>query len=717
MPEPGSLLALFLALCAGGVVLACVLPERRQPAALAWIASTAAIVVIVASGEVLLAGQVFEMKLWPLLSLGTLSLAMDRLSALFVLVVGLVFLPVSVFSAAYMRKYITKYNLRYFSILYYGFLASLVLVLVSSDVFLFVLGWEVMSILSYLLVNYEHEDGESTRAGFAMIAMSEAGTIAVVVAFAILVNVSGGLGFADIRTVSSAWAGGLGLSVFLLSFFGFGVKAGLVPLNSWLPRAHPVAPTNVSALLSGVMVNLGIYGILRVDVDLMPAVDVGRGLLVLVLGSATALVGILYATIQSDLKRMLAHSTIENMGIVVAAVGAAMVFSAAGFPVIAGIALITALYHMVNHSLYKTLLFLGSGAVEAAAGTRDLDRLGGLIRGMPWTTAFVLAGVWSIAALPPFNGFVSEWLTLQTILRSAVLASSGVKMVFALCGAALALTVGLAVTCFVKAFAMGFLGVARSAGARAAGEASATVRAPLAGLAILCLLFGVLPTYVIPVLDRTVAPMAGASATTALVPPFFTVPDTGGEGLSARFVAEFHDIGAQVGADVMPGRGLVVLHQGGKRNPVVFAMSTSYTLLVFIALLALTYVGFRLLTWRRTVVRGPAWAGGLRRLQLQATYTATGFSNPVRVVFHAILRPAVVEDTTKAVAEHFRTAIRRDYSEIHIVDRLVLGPVVEGLRRIAGTLRRIHIGQVNAYAAYVLATLLAVLLMALVIGP
>ena len=215
--------------------------------------------------------------------------------------------------------------------LYYAFLASLVFVLISYDVLLFMVAWEVMSVLSYLLVSYEHRRTESARAGFLMLAMSEAGAIAMVLAFAILVNAAGRLDFPALRSTSAALAGVGGLAVFLLSFFGFGVKAGLLPLNSWLPRAHPVAPTNVSALLSGVMVNLGIYGIVRINADLLPVADAGRGLLVLAVGSLSALVGILYATVENDLKRLLAHSTIENMGIVTAALGAAFVFMASGF--------------------------------------------------------------------------------------------------------------------------------------------------------------------------------------------------------------------------------------------------------------------------------------------------------------------------------------------------------------------------------------------------
>ena len=373
------------------------------------------------------------------------------------------------------------------------------------------------------------------------------------------------------------------------------------------------------------IVNLGIYGIVRINLDLAPTPGAAPGLIVLVIGSLSALIGILYATIQGEMKRLLAHSTIENMGIVAAGVGAAMVFAATQHHVVAAVALVAALYHLANHSVYKALLFIGTGAVEAGTGTRDLDRLGGIIRGMPWTSVFFLIGVLSIAALPPFNGFVSEWLTLQTMLRSAILSSTVIKIIFAICGALLALTAGLAVTCFVKVFASGFLGISRSSAAAEAQEASATTRTALAILATLCVLLGVLPTYVIPQIDRAVAPLAHESATAALVPPFFTVNAQKPDSLPPAFVAEFHDLGAQVGREFLPGRGLVVLHRGEERNPVVFAMSTSYMLVALAALLALIFVAFRLLTPNRRLSRGAAWDGGLRHLAPTLTYTATGF--------------------------------------------------------------------------------------------
>jgi hydrogenase-4 component B len=469
-----------------------------------------------------------------------------------------------------------------------------------------------------------------------------------------------------------------------------------------------VAPGNVSAILSGVILNLGIYGILRINADLSPVVSSAQGSIVLAVGAVSALVGILYATTENDLKKMLAHSSIENMGIITVSLGAALLFKVYGHMELAGISLIVALYHMVNHSLYKSLLFLGAGAVDSQTGSRDMNIMGGLIRTMPWTAFFFLIGALSIAALPPFNGFVSEWLTLQVVLQSVVLSSTGVKVVFALTGGALALTAGLAVTCFVKAFAMNFLGRARSRVAEKAVEVGSAMKISMGFLALFCLLMGILPTYVIPVLNTTVNPLTHVDAADALVPPFFTIGE-GNSRFSRAFVADFHDLGAQVGSSLLPGRGLVVLHQGGEKNPVIFAMSTAYGLVVLVLLLGGTMVICRLFGKRKTT-RRPAWDGGIRQFAPDMTYTATGFSNPVRVIFDAVFRPTTVEDTKETVKAHFRTAINGERHEIHLVDRTLYRPTIWLLQWSARKVGRIHVGKINAYATYVLLTLLLFLL-------
>ena len=407
----------------------------------------------------------------------------------------------------------------------------------------------------------------------------------------------------------------------------------------------------------------------------------------------------------------MAHSSIENIGIVTVGLGAGIVFAARQHPLLAGMAFVAAFYHMMNHSVYKALLFLGAGAVDDRAGTRDLDRLRGLIRSMPYTAGAFLVGSLAISALPPFNGCVSEWLTLQTLLRSAELSSSMLRLAFALCGAVLALIAVLAVTCFVKAFAMGFLGVSRSERAPTnIPEMSGSAIAPMALLAMLCLPLGVLPTYVIPTLNHEFEPLINPDTVEILVPPFFASSSAHKE-LPGAFVSDFHNLGAQIGQNALPGRGLVVLQRGGAKNPVVFAMSTLYALLVLALFVGLTWFIVTRLTRARRVARSELWAGGIPRLLPEMTYTATGFSNPVRVVFQAIFRPAIAEDTRKTVAVHFRTAILRHREEQHLVDRLFFQPVGDATVWLAGLLARMHHGRLNAYVAYTLLFLLFILLL------
>jgi hydrogenase-4 component B len=710
MMQTSTLLFLFFAVCAAGILISLAAPSLRQGNVVACTGCLAAIVLVLASSNALLGAETFRQKLWSLPGLTTLTLNLDQLSAVFLCVTGLVIFPASIFAGGELQRESKPQNPRVFSVLLLGLFASTVLIFIAGDAVLFLLGWEVTSILSYLLIvhNRGQEDGHAS-AGYLLLAMGEAGTLAAAISFLVLAINVNSVDFVTLKSAALGLNAGCHWTVFLLSFFGFGVKAGLAPVNTWLPRAYTLAPRAFVPVLAGATLNLGLYGILRVNADLMPATQVGPGLVALVVGTISALLGILYATTDNDLKTMLAHSSIENVGIVLAGFGSGMAFVAAKHPALAAIAFTAGLYHLINHSLYKTLLFVGVGAVEAQTGTRDMDRLGGLIKWMPLTALGFLVGALSIAALPPFNGFVSEWLTLQTVLRSAELSSTQTKIVFALCGAGLALTAALAVTCFVKVFAMTFLGMRRLEDHPPLEEVTATALVPMAVLAALCLGFGVLPTYVIPTLGSALKPLVGANAAEALVPPFFA-PSAQHSSLPPAFTGEFRELGAQVGKGILPGRGLVVLHRGGQKNPVVFAMSTSYMLITLIVLLVLTYLVVRLfLTRRRLLARRPRWDGGLRRLLPEMTYTATGFSNPVRVIFDAVFQPTTVEDTRETVAEHFRIAIRREKQRLHPVERLVFEPTKRAAFWCAGVLAAMHHGRFNAYAAYALLSLLIVL--------
>jgi hydrogenase-4 component B len=705
-----TLILLFFLLCGTGIVLSLIVSAPRQGRVLAWFGCLASLALVFAGASALLAGNTFDQALWSLPALNTtLKLNVDRLTAVFLFVTGLVLFPASIFAGGELNRDGGRNGSRAFAILLLGLYASIALIFLAGDAVLFLLAWEVMSILCYLLIVCAREqETDQAGSGYLLLAMGEAGTLAAALGFLVLGLGAGSLEFSAMKSASPAAGAGVRWTIFLLSFFGFGVKAGLVPVNFWLPRAYVAAPRAFVPVLAGATLNLGLYGILRVNADLIPATTAGPGLLALIVGTLSALVGILYATTDNDLKLMLAHSSIENVGIIIGGIGAGMVFVATAHPALAAIAFVAALYHLINHSLYKTLLFFGVGAVEAQAGTRDMDKLGGLIKWMPLTALGFLAGTLAIAALPPFNGFVSEWLTLQTMLRSAELSSTAVKIVFALCGAGLALTAALAVTCFVKVFAMSFLGMRRLDEHQQVAEAKSGTLAPMFILAALCLAFGILPTYVIPALDTALKPLAGASAADNLVPPFFA-SNPAHDTLPSAFAGEFHDLGAQVGQSVLPGRGLVVLHRGGTENPVVFAMSTSCTFVALIVLLVLAYVIFRLVfTRNRLMTRRTRWDGGVRRLLPEMTYTATGFSNPVRVIFDAVFRPTTVEDTRETVAEHFRSAIRREKERVHVVDKLVFHPVQTATLWLAARLAAMHHGRINAYITYTLLTLLIV---------
>ena len=689
-----------------GIAAVLTVPSKMCRSMLAGFGVAGSLALLPAGFDALFRAHSFRAALWSIFNAGTITITADHLAGFFLIVTALVALPSSIFAAGQLQTHPIRHP-KALSALYLALLIAIPLVIIAADIYLFLIAWESMSIIVYLIIT----SSERERSAYLMLAIGELGTLSVLIALLLMSGDHGSLTFSALKSNGSNLGIGLRWTVFLLSFFGFGIKAGLIPFNFWLPRAYTNAPSPAIPLIAGATLNLGLYGIIRINAGLLPHPPIGAGVMVLIIGSATALIGILYATIEDDLKTLLAHSSIENAGIITTALGAGFIFLATGHHTLAAMAFVAALYHLLNHSVFKTLLFMGSGAVEGAAGTRSLDRLGGLLKRMPYTGLFVLVAVLSISAMPPFNGFVSEWLTLQALLRSVVLSSFSIKIAFVTAGVGLALTAGLAVTCFVRAVAMGFLGIARSEAISRAHDASKAVLTPMVFLAAVCLLLGVLPTTVIPMLDRVVVPITGASGTGALVPNFFTPNETGSR-LPSDFVAQFHNLGAQIGRNVIPGPGLVVLHRGGTANPVVFAMSTSYMFIMLLFLLAVSGgVVALVVSRRRKVERRRQWDGGVRDLLPEMTYTATGFAQPVRVIFEAILRPQVVEHR-ETLTEYFRIAIRRRRDEVYLIDRLVLNPVSAATAWISDGLARMHNGRVNAYAGYVLLALLLLLVIA-----
>ena len=423
-------------------------------------------------------------------------LRLDALSGFFMLLIGLVVMAVAVYGPGYVRDFEHGQDSLVVLGVFTGlFVVGMLLVVLADDAFLFMLSWELMSLSSYFLVVFQHEQPANRRAAFIYLLMAQIGALSILLGYGVLASFGHGFAFDSMRAIhlSPLWAS----VAFVLGFIGFGMKAGLVPMHAWLPEAHPAAPSHISALMSGAMLKVAVYGFIRFTFDLLGQLHWQWGVGVLLVGSISALTGVLAALMQRDLKRLLAYSSVENIGIIFISLGLGLIFLATGHPLAGVLGLIAALYHSLNHALFKSLLFLGAGAILHAAHERDLERMGGLLRRMPWTGLFFLAGCISISALPPFNGFVSEWLTLQTALQAWVLEGGVLRSLIPIAAAVLALTGALSAACFVRAYGIAFLGQARSRRVRRARPVSPGMRIAQGFLAVLCLLSGIFPTTVL----------------------------------------------------------------------------------------------------------------------------------------------------------------------------------------------------------------------------
>lgn len=423
----------------------------------------------------------------------------DVLSAFFLAVINLAGVAASAYAIGYAAH--DKNPMRVLPF-YPAFLAGMNVVVLADDAFTFLVAWEFMSLASWALVLAEHHDAENRKAGYVYLLMASFGALALLMAFGVLGGVGGAYDFASIRDSSKeSWKSGL---VLALALIGMGSKAGLAPLHVWLPLAHPAAPSHVSALMSGAMTKVAVYGFIRVAFDLLGPPAFWWGIEPMTFGAASALIGVLFATIQSDLKKLLAYSTIENIGIVFVALGLALAFKANGLVVPAALAFTAALFHVFNHSLFKSILFFGAGAVLNATGERNIERLGGLIHAMPKTAFLFLGGSIAISALPPLNGFVSEWMVFQAILLSPSLPQWVLKLLVPAVGVTLALSAALGAACYIRAFGITFLGRARASTPRAARDADDWSLGAMAALLTLCLLAGLLPSLIID----TISPAA-----------------------------------------------------------------------------------------------------------------------------------------------------------------------------------------------------------------
>jgi hydrogenase-4 component B len=591
------------------------------------------------------------------------SFRLDALSSFFITVVDLGGAAASLYAIGYGRhEHDSGRVLPFFP----AFLAGMNLVLLADDAYTFLLSWEFMSLSSWALVMAHHREPGNERAGYVYILMASFGTMALLLAFGLLAGASGAYAFQAMRETSpSATIAAMAL---LLALVGAGSKAGLAPLHVWLPLAHPAAPSHVSALMSGVMTKVAVYGFIRIVFDLVGPADWRWSAPVLAIGAATGLLGVLHALMQTDLKRVLAFSTIENIGLVFVGLGLALAFKASGMGEAAALAMTGALFHTLNHALFKSLLFFGAGAVLTATGERRMGRLGGLLNRMPATGFFMLVGCAAISALPPLNGFVSEWLMLQAILLGPLFPQWTLKLLTPAVGAIVALVAALAAACFLRAFGVPFLGRPRSSEAEAAREVDRFSLAAMGALAVLCLLAGVFPGVVIDSLKPVVLAVTGASMPMQAKIPWLSI--------------------APIAESRSSYNGLLVL---------IFIISSSTLAASAIHRLA-----------SDALRRAPPWDCGFPDASPATQYTAESFSQPIRRVFGGFVFRGRESLEMPAPGET-RPAVHHAALRDPIWDAVYL-PIVGVVSTVATRLNRLQFLTIRQYLSVVFGALVALLL-------
>ena len=606
-----------------------------------------------------------------------LAFRLDALGAFFLALVGLVAMPCAIYGAGYSQAYEGRYSLRLLGAMLNLFLLTMSLVPCASNVLTFLLMWEGMSLSSYFLVMTETNESDTVQAGGWYLAMTHGGLALVLAAFLLLAGGAHTTAFGDLRAAAATLSPATRNAVFLLAVLGFGSKAGLIPLHVWLPRAHPAAPSHVSALMSGVMIKLGVYGLLRVSLDLLEGGPAWWGALLILLGALSAVLGVLYALMENDLKRLLAYSSVENVGLVFIGIGTGALFLSLGATSAATLALSAGLYHALNHAAFKGLLFLGAGSVLHATRTRDMNRLGGLIRGLPWSALCFLIGSLAIAGLPPLNGFVSEWLLFQSLLPGIGSSAPLVAPLMTLAVGILALTGGLAAAGFVKAFGITFLAIPRSPAAEHAHEAPLSMRVGMGILAVACAGLGLAAVPIMAALGIVLAGRAGLPASTPIL----------GSGLWLSTPEAFAHM-----SPALVALGLVLVATG-------------------------VWLGVRLFGVGRGLRVDETWGCGRVAQTARMEYTSTAFAEPLRRVFAELYRP------TKDLSIDFHPESRYFVQSIEYrseimpwFERYLYAPLIARVTQWAGHARAVQSGSAHAYLTYLVIALLGLLAMLLVRG-
>lgn len=655
------LLVVSLACYLQGMVSALVWRGAVGRATVALFAALGAISGAAVGASVLATGT--EVDLASMLSAvhSQLHLHVDPLGAVFLLLIGVVALPAAIYGFGYTKSYEGRYSLAALGVVLNTLLLFLTLTVTVTSPIGFLFAWEGMTIAGFAAVLTEYDGRSTIRAATWYVAISHAGFLALVVMFLVLSNGDLFATFAQIRGGAGSLSPAASSALFLLALAGFGAKAGFVPLHVWLPMAHPVAPSHISALLSGVVVKIAIYGFLRVSTDLVGVGPAWWGGVALAIGAVSAIGGVLYALMQKDLKRLLAFSTVENVGIMLIAAGAAIIFRSYGLADLATLALVGCLYHVLGHGAFKALLFLGAGSVLHGTSTRDMEMLGGLTRRMPWTSGLFLLGAVSAAALPPFGGFASEWLVFQALLGGARIGDPEGAALMSVAAGALALAGGLAAACFVRAFGISFLGLARSEASQSAHESPGSMRAGMGLLAAASVALGLLPSLIAPVLARAAT-------------------GVGGRGVSV--------------ASMLPGTTLATPSGLSAYSPAALAI-------LLVVVVAGILLSIRMIQGPLRTRLGNTWGCGRYGQTSRMQYTATAFAEPLRRVFAAVYRS--LEDVTVDYHPDSKYFVHR----IHYASELrqsfaayVYDPLLAAVRIVATLVRRLQSGSVHAYLLY-----------------
>lgn len=661
-----------LALYAAGALGA--LAFKKYDAIANWVGNSLAVIgsglAFVFSAAVLTSGQTLSFLVPTSFPGFNLSFNVDRLSAFFILIISLLAFVCSVYAIGYVKHYYGKHDVGSLGFFYNFFIAGMLMVVSANNALFFLVAWEIMSLTSYFLVIYERRD-DNIKAGTLYFIMTHVGTAFILFAFMLLYKSTGSFEFGAMKTGAFAITPLIKDVIFLSALIGFGTKAGIIPLHIWLPSAHPAAPSHVSALMSGVMIKTGIYMFVRIFFDILPNAPLWWGLVILVAGAVSSLLGVLYALAEHDIKRLLAYHSIENIGIILLGLGSSLVFLALGYPLLAIIGLVAALFHTLNHAVFKALLFLGAGSIISGTHTRNIEEYGGLMKRMPQTALFFLVGSMAISALPPLNGFFSEWLTFQSLFNGVASFASGTKIIFILSAGALALTGGLAAACFVKAFGAAFLARPRSEDAKHAKESSASLLFGMGVLALLTLVIG----FSAGSISRVLAEIS--TSVSAL------------QGLALPDFAQLKSVNVDSFASIS--------------MPMIF-------LGLFVALL--TVVAFFLwLTRKQKVTAGITWDCGTP-LTPRMEITATGFSRSIIRVFANVLKPTLQSEIEYIDAEqrYFpkSSSIQFELSDVY-QSFFFYKPLSQLLTKISERARQIQSGNMNVYILYIFITLIVAL--------